>query len=81
MFRDPEGNPIQSASLQLRLQDFICADIADHREKAEAFNAPLLKISSEDLCTTIEADLHDYRRKRPRAVKKNLDTKITKEAR
>ncbi|KAI0441148.1 hypothetical protein F4803DRAFT_524724 [Xylaria telfairii] len=76
MFRDPEGNPIQSASLQLHLQDFICADIADHRGKAETFKAPLLEISSEDLCTTIEADLEDYRHERPLVVKINLDEKI-----
>lgn len=73
MFRDEEGNAIQSASLQLQLQDFICTDIADSLERGKRFKAPLLEISSEDLCRWVQEALNTYRRKRPEAVKKTLE--------
>lgn len=75
MFRDEEGNPIQSASLQLELQDFICPDIADSRERGERFEAPRLEISSVDLCQCIHDALQEYRQERPEEVKKALEKK------
>ncbi|KAI0868389.1 hypothetical protein GGS24DRAFT_482539 [Hypoxylon argillaceum] len=76
MFRDNDGNPIQSALLQLPLQDFICIDMAAPREKKKGFNAPLLEISSERLCERIEPALKTFRKGRPNVVKENLEKKV-----
>ncbi|KAI0104666.1 hypothetical protein GGR51DRAFT_572588 [Nemania sp. FL0031] len=78
MFRDEDGNPIKSTSLQLQLQDFVCQDIADPKEKWKRFKAPPLEISSELLCERIQNRLKMYRTKRPEAVKLKLEEKEKK---
>ncbi|KAI1112433.1 hypothetical protein F5Y14DRAFT_442642 [Nemania sp. NC0429] len=78
IFRDEDGNAIESASLKLQLQDFICTDIADSREKGKMFKAPLLEISSEELCECIQDSLKQYRQKRTEAVKKILEERRQK---
>ncbi|KAI0550177.1 hypothetical protein F4679DRAFT_595062 [Xylaria curta] len=63
VFRDKMGNPAQLVSLRLVLQDFICESLAGN------FQAPELKISSEDLCASIDEILMRYRQERDAVVK------------
>ncbi|KAI0113627.1 hypothetical protein GGR51DRAFT_556775 [Nemania sp. FL0031] len=64
IFRDSEGNAIQSESLSLSFKDFICTSIMDSDEGK--LEAPSLEISSGTLCRTIQTLLEEYREQRAR---------------
>ncbi|KAI0974113.1 hypothetical protein F4678DRAFT_458905 [Xylaria arbuscula] len=57
-FRDEQGRAVDSVSLRLQLQDFICNGVADAGFEEQ------LEISAAALCTSIDGTLRDYRRKR-----------------
>ncbi|KAI0856299.1 hypothetical protein F4860DRAFT_420543 [Xylaria cubensis] len=67
VFRDKSGNPVDSVSLRLPVQDFICEGIAN--SSAGRFQAPDLEISSEDLCESINDNLTRYRQERGEVVR------------
>ncbi|KAI0550023.1 hypothetical protein F4679DRAFT_225735 [Xylaria curta] len=77
VFRDKSGNPIDSVSLRLPLQDFICEGITS--SPAGRFQAPELEISSEDLCASINDNLLIYRQERGEAVRDKTKEKKKKE--
>ncbi|KAI1187295.1 hypothetical protein F5B17DRAFT_453420 [Nemania serpens] len=59
--RDRAGNTIPSARLRLPLEDCVCDSIVD---SVKAAGAPLLEISSEVFCDSIQKNLRYYRMKR-----------------
>ncbi|KAI1737529.1 hypothetical protein F4680DRAFT_206984 [Xylaria scruposa] len=67
VFRDKSGNPVDSVSLRLPIQDFICEGIAN--SPSGKFQAPELEISSEDLCESIKDNLTFYRQERGEVVR------------
>ncbi|KAI0445319.1 hypothetical protein F4803DRAFT_560225 [Xylaria telfairii] len=71
VFRDNTGNPVESVSLHLPVQDFICEGIVS--SPAGRFHAPELEISSEDLCRNIHDNLIKYRQERVEVVRKKAE--------
>ncbi|KAI1746529.1 hypothetical protein F4782DRAFT_524169 [Xylaria castorea] len=67
VFRDKSGNPVESVSLRLPVQDFICEGITG--SPTGRFQAPELEISSEDLCASISDNLTRYRQERGEVVR------------
>ncbi|KAI0452101.1 hypothetical protein F5B21DRAFT_484641 [Xylaria acuta] len=71
VFRDKTGDPVESVSLRLPIQDFICEGIAD--SPAGRFRAPELEIPSEDLCASINDNLARYRQERGEVVREKAE--------
>ncbi|RYC63153.1 hypothetical protein CHU98_g3059 [Xylaria longipes] len=76
VFRDKTGNPVESVSLRLPIQDFICEGIAG--SPAGRFQAPELEISSEDLCASINDNLARYRQERGEVVRERAENEKEK---
>ncbi|TGJ88637.1 hypothetical protein E0Z10_g29 [Xylaria hypoxylon] len=69
-FRDKNGRAIESVSLRLPLQDFICKRIAD---SPEGKFKESLDISSEALCESIDDTLKYYRQERGEIKKEEAE--------
>ncbi|KAJ8128812.1 hypothetical protein O1611_g4821 [Lasiodiplodia mahajangana] len=69
-FRDATGNAIQSASLNIHLEDCVCKSVMDSAKKCKA---PPIEISSEALCSAIERDLERYREKRAEIIREQVE--------
>ncbi|KAI1270906.1 hypothetical protein F5Y07DRAFT_384764 [Xylaria sp. FL0933] len=71
VFRDSQGNPIQSAPLRIPLKDMLCADIVDS-QRGIAKASPL-EISADLLHEMIERKLQVYRKRRALKIKKGIE--------
>ncbi|KAI1349307.1 hypothetical protein F5Y01DRAFT_306145 [Xylaria sp. FL0043] len=71
MFRDSQGNPIQSAPLRIPLKDMLCADIVDSQRGIP--KASPMEISTDCLREIIERKLQVYRKKRALKIKKEIE--------
>ncbi|KAI1747631.1 hypothetical protein F4782DRAFT_535291 [Xylaria castorea] len=58
-FRDKESRPVSSVVLELSLKDFVCREILASPEGA--FEDPVLRITSEELCQRLNEGLLEYR--------------------
>lgn len=65
-FRDNEGRPVASVSLEFSLKDFVCQGILDSTEGA--FENQLLGIPSYELCKDVNNALSLYRGRKKRSI-------------
>ncbi|KAF2966950.1 hypothetical protein GQX73_g6639 [Xylaria multiplex] len=70
-FRDSEGRAVESVSLDISLNDFLCRHIAGPELGRS------LKISSEDLCKLVDKSLEYYRLEREVIIKRLAEEKMT----
>ncbi|KAI0530189.1 hypothetical protein GGR58DRAFT_494306 [Xylaria digitata] len=71
IFRDLQGNAIQSGSLDIPFHDFICTGMMN--VQGGKLKAPLLEISSNALCKPIQHTLRAYRKQRALEIREEVE--------
>ncbi|KAI0799067.1 hypothetical protein GGR55DRAFT_671168 [Xylaria sp. FL0064] len=71
MFRDSQGNAIQSTSLRIPLKDMLCANIVDSQRGIP--KAPPMEVSTDRLCGIIQTNLQEYRQERALEIREKIE--------